>query len=221
MKDRRFQNPYRRNTINPSVQYSSCSSFRINDLRTCSTSSLTSKTIINRDTYTLLYNKPAVYTLPSSSSSVIPILFSNDNILLNLHNGLQFNRLFHTTSIHLDSKSKVEESVVVLKEKAKAKETTVPSAEPEKTFVKDPVSSATNVEKVTELKPGRLKQISNSVVAACKHYYHGFKLLYIDTKIAAKLVFQLMKGSKLTRRERRQVSFYLSPSDNCVIAKSI
>jgi LETM1 and EF-hand domain-containing protein 1 len=38
-----------------------------------------------------------------------------------------------------------------------------------------------------------------------KHYYNGFKLLFIETKIAFRLLRQVLNGHTLTRRERRQV----------------
>lgn len=36
------------------------------------------------------------------------------------------------------------------------------------------------------------------------HYYHGFRLLYLDSKVAAKLLWQVLNGKTLTRRQRRQ-----------------
>lgn len=39
-----------------------------------------------------------------------------------------------------------------------------------------------------------------------KHYYNGFHLLWIDTKVAARMVWRLLHGQVLTRRERRRVS---------------
>uniref|UniRef100_A0A8C7H9S5 Uncharacterized protein n=1 Tax=Oncorhynchus kisutch TaxID=8019 RepID=A0A8C7H9S5_ONCKI len=38
-----------------------------------------------------------------------------------------------------------------------------------------------------------------------KHYYHGFRLLGIDTNIARMMVWRLLHGQPLTRRERRRV----------------
>ena len=37
------------------------------------------------------------------------------------------------------------------------------------------------------------------------HYYHGFRLLALDTRVAARLLWKTMKGSSLTRRELKQV----------------
>lgn len=38
-----------------------------------------------------------------------------------------------------------------------------------------------------------------------QHYWHGSKLLAYETKISSRLIFKLMKGENLIRRERRQL----------------
>nr|XP_014686581.1 LETM1 domain-containing protein LETM2, mitochondrial isoform X1 [Equus asinus]XP_014686582.1 LETM1 domain-containing protein LETM2, mitochondrial isoform X1 [Equus asinus]XP_044618244.1 LETM1 domain-containing protein LETM2, mitochondrial isoform X1 [Equus asinus]XP_044618251.1 LETM1 domain-containing protein LETM2, mitochondrial isoform X1 [Equus asinus] len=38
-----------------------------------------------------------------------------------------------------------------------------------------------------------------------KYYYNGFYLLWIDTKVAARMVWRLLHGQVLTRRERRRL----------------
>nr|KAF6427753.1 leucine zipper and EF-hand containing transmembrane protein 2 [Rousettus aegyptiacus] len=42
------------------------------------------------------------------------------------------------------------------------------------------------------------------IVDELKYYYHGFSLLWIDTKVAARMVWKLLHGQVLTRRERRR-----------------
>lgn len=37
------------------------------------------------------------------------------------------------------------------------------------------------------------------------HWYHGFRLLALDTRVAARLLWKTMKGNSLTRRELKQV----------------
>uniref|UniRef100_A0A3P9AMM8 Letm1 RBD domain-containing protein n=1 Tax=Esox lucius TaxID=8010 RepID=A0A3P9AMM8_ESOLU len=49
------------------------------------------------------------------------------------------------------------------------------------------------------------KSIKQRVLDELRHYYHGFRLLGIDTKIAGRTVWQLLHGQQLTRRERRRV----------------
>ncbi|NXF21983.1 LETM2 protein, partial [Rhodinocichla rosea] len=54
--------------------------------------------------------------------------------------------------------------------------------------------------------PAGRKSLRQRVVDELKHYYHGFHLLWIDTKVAARMVWRLLHGQVLTRRERRRVT---------------
>lgn len=49
------------------------------------------------------------------------------------------------------------------------------------------------------------KSLGQRVLDELRHYYHGFRLLWIDTKIAARMLWRILNGHTLTRRERRQV----------------
>ncbi|XP_069712581.1 mitochondrial proton/calcium exchanger protein isoform X2 [Phaenicophaeus curvirostris] len=60
-----------------------------------------------------------------------------------------------------------------------------------------PVYSPTEVEVVK-------KSLGQRFVDELKHYYHGFRLLWIDTKIAARMLWRILHGNTLSRRERRQ-----------------
>ncbi|NWI16395.1 LETM1 protein, partial [Crypturellus soui] len=60
-----------------------------------------------------------------------------------------------------------------------------------------PVYSPTEVEVVK-------KSLGQRIVDELKHYYHGFRLLWIDTKIAARMLWRILHGHALSRRERRQ-----------------
>ncbi|XP_078479737.1 LETM1 domain-containing protein LETM2, mitochondrial-like isoform X4 [Lampetra planeri] len=51
----------------------------------------------------------------------------------------------------------------------------------------------------------KLRHLGALVVAELRHYYHGFRLLGIDTRVAARMVWQILHGSQLNRRERRQL----------------
>ncbi|XP_040602836.1 mitochondrial proton/calcium exchanger protein [Mesocricetus auratus] len=48
------------------------------------------------------------------------------------------------------------------------------------------------------------KSLGQKVLDELRHYYHGFRLLWIDTKIAARMLWRILNGHTLTRRERRQ-----------------
>ncbi|KAG6932189.1 leucine zipper and EF-hand containing transmembrane protein 2 [Chelydra serpentina] len=49
------------------------------------------------------------------------------------------------------------------------------------------------------------KSLRQKIVDELKHYYNGFHLLWIDTKVAARMVWRLLHGQILTRRERRRL----------------
>ncbi|KAM6996361.1 LETM1 domain-containing protein LETM2, mitochondrial isoform 1-T1 [Passerculus sandwichensis] len=53
--------------------------------------------------------------------------------------------------------------------------------------------------------PAGKKPLRQRVVEELKHYYNGFHLLWIDTKVAARMVWRLLHGQVLTRRERRRL----------------
>lgn len=55
------------------------------------------------------------------------------------------------------------------------------------------------------------KTLYQRIVDELKHYYNGFRLLGIDIKIAGRMVWRLLHGHLLTRRERRQVSETMWP----------
>ncbi|XP_075300835.1 LETM1 domain-containing protein LETM2, mitochondrial isoform X2 [Opisthocomus hoazin] len=53
--------------------------------------------------------------------------------------------------------------------------------------------------------PGGKKSLRQKAADELKHYYRGFHLLWIDTTVAARMVWRLLHGQVLTRRERRRL----------------
>ncbi|XP_076466518.1 mitochondrial proton/calcium exchanger protein-like [Babylonia areolata] len=109
-------------------------------------------------------------------------------------------RSLHTTAALYKEESKVEQAIKALKEKvAHVKED------------KDGVSSVLKEPKVVrhETEPPvtvpAKKTLWQRFVAELKHYYHGFKLLFIDIRICTRLLWNVLNGKSLTRRERRQL----------------
>ncbi|NXF34075.1 LETM1 protein, partial [Nyctibius bracteatus] len=119
------------------------------------------------------------FTLRSSSGSWTPL--ATMGIL-----GPQYLpvRWWHS-SCPLRDDSLVEKSLKSLKDKNKKLEEG------------GPVYSPTEVEVVK-------KSLGQRIVDELKHYYHGFRLLWIDTKIAARMLWRILHGNTLSRRERRQ-----------------
>ena len=72
-------------------------------------------------------------------------------------------------------------------------------------------ASTDSDKKVAETGPGgstgvdiQRPSLWQRIVKELKHYYDGFRLLYLETKIAARLSRSVLQGHTLTRRERRQ-----------------
>ncbi|XP_018018231.1 mitochondrial proton/calcium exchanger protein isoform X2 [Hyalella azteca] len=156
------------------------------------------------------------------------IYFTYDS---DLRNGLISKRFFHTTTCFLDSKppsSQVEVTVNALKEKAESLNQEKIAASASKDASQAPIvtTAAAMQNEVPTASPTRSETINlaiaksapplPSVVAEKKslwtrikaeavHYYHGFRLLFIDTKIALKYCYRILNGEKLSRREHRQL----------------
>ena len=47
--------------------------------------------------------------------------------------------------------------------------------------------------------------LTTRVIAELKHYYSGFKLLFIDVRVCVRYGVKVLNGKSLNRRERRQV----------------
>lgn len=115
-------------------------------------------------------------------------------------------RRFHSNRILYDKEpsSKVEQTVNALKEEALKKEevkgtTTSTTTTPEGL---KPVDQAKTVSVVEAPKRSIGKRVWDEIV----HYYHGFRLLFIDIRIASRLLWKSMGGEDLSRREYRQLT---------------
>lgn len=88
------------------------------------------------------------------------------------------------------------------------------------TFEKEPLKPSSKVEvTVQELKKKKeeekkdvskevvpkvvKKSLKQKIIDEIVHYYHGFRLLFIDMKISAGLIWRILNGKMLTRREHR------------------
>ena len=118
--------------------------------------------------------------------------FSYDQRILSSFSNI---RSFHSSAILSDNKSKIEKTVNLYKNQMKSKQR----------VLSDPL---TNSSTSTELTIIKRKSIRERIVHECKHYYSGFKLLFIETKIAFRLFRRVLNGHTLTRRERKQVRLF-------------
>ena len=156
-------------------------------------------------------------------------------------------RSLHTSVRHRKEESLAEKSLGAIKDKAKkaGKAAEVEVASSTETLnelkTKETVILKINVEdtvkasaapqtpvplETEEVEVVKKKSIAQRVVAEVKHYYHGFRLLFMDVRLCARYVRYILNGRSLTRRERRQVrdsfiafsNYYtgrIGPMDDC------
>lgn len=105
-----------------------------------------------------------------------------------------------------EASSKVEEAVIEIQKKeqertAKSQTEQQPQIEP---TVKKETNTNPSVAATTTVatKPVN-KSIATRVWNELVHYYHGFRLLFINMNVARKLLVKLLHGKTLTRREYR------------------
>ncbi|XP_045129946.1 mitochondrial proton/calcium exchanger protein-like isoform X2 [Portunus trituberculatus] len=91
--------------------------------------------------------------------------------------------------------------------KVKEKETLKPSSQVEVTVkdLKEKAKAAGSpiVQDKKLVRPR--KTLGERIKDEILHYYHGFRLLFIDTKICCKYVWRIVNGENLSRREHRQL----------------
>ena len=109
---------------------------------------------------------------------------------------------FHTSPLLSKEESKVEKSVKALKEQAEKLEK---KEEEQAAPLEQQPAKAEEAATVTPAK----KSLWQRFVAELKHYYHGFRLLFIDIRICCRFLWNVLQGKTLTRRERRQVRMYV------------
>ncbi|XP_044756508.1 mitochondrial proton/calcium exchanger protein [Coccinella septempunctata] len=117
----------------------------------------------------------------SSDSTVSPVLYSKKIVFRNI----SFSPI-DLSKEPLKPSSKVEVTVENLKKKKddEQKASTAIIHEPVKEIMKK-------------------KSLKEKIVAELVHYYHGFRLLFIDMKISCGLLWRVLNGYSLSRREYR------------------
>ncbi|CAF2236591.1 unnamed protein product [Rotaria magnacalcarata] len=163
-------------------------------------SRLLSLSTIGRVTFTAVKQHPHYYYYGKRISSIDAnrlVLLSSTHI-----------RSFHSSSIHFSDRSKVEKTVDLLKDKTVEEIAKTTSTSPTKatvlTSTPNASISATGTASNDQALVKQRKSLWQRIVHELKHYYNGFKLLFIETKIAFRLLRQVLNGHTLTRRERKQ-----------------
>lgn len=154
--------------------------------------------------------------------------FLNSCTIININKRLNLSSVEFTCSLHtsallynpddvkeklnidLDDKSKVEEYVEHQKQKLEKSRKLLAAREKlHNAYIFKPVpdfqrAAATAAAPQPTAVVVKKKTIPQRIMKELNHYYKGFKLLYLDTKIAARLLWGIMNGKSLSRRERKQ-----------------
>jgi len=126
-----------------------------------------------------------------------------------LTTGLSY-RFLHTTPMReKKTTSKIEDTVTRLKDKQKEALTEFSKVEDlEKKIAsvieEEEMAVKVNVEKAKKASPDT-RTMWEKVVAEAKHYYSGFKLLFLDVKVSSQIIWRIAQGKTLSRRENRQL----------------
>ena len=124
----------------------------------------------------------------------------------NFHTSALLNEIIDERKVILDDKSKVEEFVEHQRKKRElnSSKMQVVGEKLQDAFIFMPEKPA-SVSKKEEKLP-----LTERIKKEILHYYNGFRLLYLDCKVAAKLLWRVLNGETLLRRERRQVFWHIS-----------
>nr|XP_047128905.1 mitochondrial proton/calcium exchanger protein [Hydra vulgaris] len=172
-----------------------------------STYSTSSQTRYENRNFSTIYSKysPVISINTHICCDKIPSVSNNYFIqpFASFHtNCLNFQDLKKDVFKDLEDKSKIEEFVEHQQKKAEKKEKDLKTSLSNESIgvnqqSKDPTSESIEV---AAPKPPIMERIKHEI----KHYYNGFRLLYLDIKIAARLLWQVMNGKALSRREKKQ-----------------
>ncbi|KAK5870985.1 hypothetical protein PBY51_003888 [Eleginops maclovinus] len=116
-------------------------------------------------------------------------------------------RSLHSSSVWLqDIKQEDTKTSPATAQDASKKDSAAPQAQPPPAPAPTP-TTATTASAVPPVQERAVvkKALYQRIVEELKHYYNGFRLLGIDIKIAGRMVWRLLHGQLLTRRERRRL----------------
>lgn len=124
------------------------------------------------------------------------------------HNSPLLTRCMHNSAAWLQEKKHEDAKVSPAATAAEVKtDSAVAAPQSPPPPVPDPAPAASTVGTVSPVQERAVskKSLYQRIGDELKHYYNGFRLLGIDIKIAGRMVWRLLHGQLLTRRERRRV----------------
>ncbi|KAJ8961953.1 hypothetical protein NQ314_005855 [Rhamnusium bicolor] len=136
-----------------------------------------------------LVESKRLYSISSHTNSI----FYNDYKILSYNSTCKYElvRYISVSNIRFDKdplkpSSKIEATVQELKKKQEIEQ-----------------KAKTEVKTTEVAKPVVKKSLRQKIWHEVMHYYHGFRLLFIDAKISTGLVWRVLNGKSLSRREYR------------------
>eukprot|EP00095_Tigriopus_kingsejongensis_P003727 maker-scaffold357_size197762-snap-gene-0.42 protein:Tk03727 transcript:maker-scaffold357_size197762-snap-gene-0.42-mRNA-1 annotation:"paramyosin " len=101
--------------------------------------------------------------------------------------------------------SKIEVTVQRLKQKQLDQLSELSSVQDLEKKVESLIAQAEKDEKASQSLAKPKKSIWVRIVDEVKHYYSGFKLLFLDVRVSSRIIWKVLQGHPLTRREKKQL----------------
>jgi LETM1-like protein. len=152
------------------------------------------------------------YPIFQPRSACIPNLVFNNILFTKTHK-----RNLHLSSVCksddefkvMEEKSKIEDYVLNKRKKLEREGKIKAAAQKfQEAFIFKVDKDLSNIEaeiKKQETTVVVKKPLTERIMDEVRHYYNGFRLLFLDSRIAVRLLWQVLNGNALTRRERKQV----------------
>ncbi|XP_061623594.1 LETM1 domain-containing protein LETM2, mitochondrial [Phyllopteryx taeniolatus] len=172
--------------------------------------------LFQRHSCSSLSSKAYVHIEPlrNISSSANPLRHSRyghlrcyrDHNLASSHSSVLLTRSLHSSVVWLQDIKKEKETSPPAQNSASGEknDTEVAVAQPQ-TPPPPPQTPAAATVPTAQERAVVKKALYLRIVDELKHYYNGFRLLGIDTTVAGRMVWSLLHGQILTRRERRRL----------------
>jgi len=157
----------------------------------------------------------------TSFTASLPLLGARQPVNVNLNfscgpnissTGIQY-RFLHSSSVQTNkSSSKLEDTVIRLRERQKETLSELSKVEDLEKKIQTVIEQDEQLSKAVKVSVEQKKQLTEQkksiwqrFVEECKHYYSGFKLLFLDVKVSSRIIWKVLHGKTLSRRENRQL----------------
>lgn len=107
---------------------------------------------------------------------------------------------------HIPTRSLYMGPIVKAHETSSKVEETIKNIKEEKEKNKSETVSMKDIDIFAEKTLIKKQTLWQKIRAELLHYYHGFRLLGLDMKVSVKLIWRILQGNDLNRREHRLVS---------------